>query len=304
MPLAGNCGEVTWRERAIKGQVVRIISNRYTVRAEGKDYICTPRGLLRLQDDIFAGDMVEFSKIGEKRGIITKVLPRKNYLIRPNVANLDKAFIVIAPEPAPDLLLVDKMLIHCFAQGIEPILCYNKIDIADNIELAQIEHDYLDIAQLIVTSAITGKGLEGLAAQIKGGLSCFLGQSATGKSSLLNALLDQEVAKTGELSQRIKRGKNTTRHIEIYAVKEGLVADTCGFSMLSCLEMHPEELRLFYDEYLASAAKCKYPSCTHSIEPDCQVIKQVQKGLLPKGRYQRYLTILEELKEKERKKYG
>jgi len=259
---------------------------------------------LRLQGDIFAGDMVECEKLGEKRGIITKVLPRRNYLIRPNVANLDKAFIVIAPEPAPDLLLVDKMLIYCFAQGIEPILCYNKVDIASTLELEQIKQDYQDVASLVVTSAVTGEGLATLAKHIKGNLTCFLGQSAAGKSSLLNALLSQDVAKTGELSQRIKRGKNTTRHIEIYSAKEGHIADTCGFSMLDCLQMHPEELRLYYEEYLALARECKYPSCTHSIEPDCNVKKQVQQGMLSQRRYQRYLTIVEELKENERKKYG
>ncbi len=259
--------------------------------------------MLRLTDDLFAGDMVVIDKIGERRGIITKVLPRKNYLIRPNVANLDKAFIIIAPEPAPDLLLVDKMLIHCFEQQIEPILCYNKIDIADSNQMMQIKDEYKDILNFIPTSASTHQGVDILSQELKGVLSCFLGQSATGKSSLLNALLKDEIAKTGELSQRIKRGKNTTRHIEIYDVNGGLLADTCGFSMLSSPDIQPEELRLYYDEYLALSGGCRYPGCTHSIEPECAVKKQVERGKLAKGRYLRYLTILEELKEKERIKY-
>lgn len=272
--------------------------------AQGEEYICTPRGIIRLQDDIFAGDYVEFSLQNAKRGIINKVLPRKNYLIRPNVANLDKAFIVIAPEPMPDLLLVDKMFIHCFAQGIEPILCYNKSDLPSSKDFVAEVAEYDKLAKIIKLSAKSGKGIADIIKELQGGLSCLLGQSAVGKSSILNALLEENRAETGHLSPRIKRGRNITRHIEIYEVGKGLIADTCGFSMLNMLDIKPDELRLYYDEYIAFSPKCRYPACTHSVEPDCEVIRQVDNGGLPKGRYRRYLTILQEVKEKERKKYG
>ena len=257
---------------------------------------------MRRGGDIFVGDYVDFGITKDSYGVIEKILQRKNYMIRPYVANIDKAIILIANEPKPDMLLVDKIIINCYTQGIEPVLCYNKSDIADKKEIEEVFCDYKELKTLRM-SAVDKDGIEELKLELKDSLVCFLGQSAVGKSSLLNTLLEEEKAEVGGLSEKIKRGKNTTRHIEIFEVLEGRIVDTCGFSMLECVDIKPEELCYYYDEYVHLAPLCKYSSCLHTVEPQCKVREEVEKGNLSKNRYDRYLTIFNELKEKARKKY-
>ena len=254
-------------------------------------------------EDIFVGDFVDFNLTAERYGVIEKVHKRKNSLIRPYVANIDKAIIVIASEPKPDMLLVDKIIINCYTQGIEPILCFNKIDLADKKFIDDFLDDYNKVLKTISVSAVTEAGLQEIKEELKDNLVCFLGQSAVGKSSLLNALLKEKKVKVGNLSERIKRGKNTTRHIEIFEVLNGRVVDTCGFSMLDCVDIKADELCYYYDEYVKASDNCKFSSCLHIEEPNCHVKELVEKGLLSKNRYERYVTIYKELKEKERKKY-
>ncbi len=287
------------RAKRERGQIVKIIANRYTVRTESGDrLIATARGRLRLDSDPYVGDFVTITR-GKPVATIDEILPRKNSLIRPYVANVDAALIVVAPEPKPDLVLADKIILNCYAEGIEPVLVATKNDLGDLAPALQEEYPGTVI---ISVSSATKNGLNELSDLIQGKTVCLAGQSAVGKTSLLNALLDLNL-KTDGLSAKIKRGKNTTRHVEIYEASGGSIVDTCGFSMLECVDLKENELTYYYDEFVAVQDGCRYRGCTHTTEPDCAVKRAVAEGSINAARYQRYLTIFEEIKEARRKQY-
>ncbi len=290
------------KSKSLDGKVVKIVSNRYTVRGEdGKEYRSYARGKLRLKGDIYVGDNV---KLVFERGdaVIDEVKERTNSLIRPYCANVDSALIVIAKEPEPDMLLIDKIIINCHLEGIKPVLVYNKADLATEEEIARVFAPYEEYIDCISLSAVEKRGLEKLRPYIENKVVCFAGQSAVGKTSLLNAILDLNL-KTDGLSAKIKRGKNTTRHVEIYEALGGDIIDTCGFSMLSIVSIEAEELIYYYLDFLPYQDGCRFKSCTHVDEPDCAVKKAVQDGKIAKERYERYLQIYEEIKEYKRRLY-
>ncbi|MBQ9115005.1 MAG: ribosome small subunit-dependent GTPase A [Clostridia bacterium] len=290
------------KTKSLDGKVVKIVSNRYTVRVDdGKEYRAYARGKLRLQGDIYVGDNV---KIVFERGdaVIDAVKPRINQLVRPFVANVDSALIVVAKEPEPDMLLIDKIIINCYLEGIKPVLLYNKADLATEEEIEELFAPYKEHIDCVVLSALEKKGLEELSQYIEGNVVCFAGQSAVGKTSLLNAILDLNL-KTDGLSAKIKRGKNTTRHVEIYKALGGDIMDTCGFSMLSIVSIEPEELIYYYPDFIKYQDECRFKSCTHREEPDCAVKRAVESGEISKERYQRYLDIYEEINEHKRRLY-
>jgi ribosome biogenesis GTPase len=289
------------KHNAVQGQVVRIVSNRYTVEAEGKTYIAYARGRLRLGEDIFVGDNVVL-EIQKPLSVIEEILPRKNKMIRPYVANIDSVILIVAKEPEPDWILVDKILLNCFKEGIEPILCYNKCDLAEKAETEILLAPYQKIVKCLTVSGLRGDNLSELGSLVKGKLVCFAGQSAVGKTSILNALSGLSL-KTDGLSARIMRGKNTTRHVEIFNVCGGRVADTCGFSMLESIEVEYTELMYYYPEFVPLQSACRYKSCTHIAEPDCAVKEALKKGLIDSGRYARYTEIYRELKKAREERY-
>ena len=288
--------------KSLDGKVIKIVSNHYTVRgSDGKEYRAFARGKLRLQGDIYVGDNV---KLVFERGdaVIDVVKPRVNQLVRPFVANVDSALIVVAKEPEPDMLLIDKIIINCHLEGIKPVLIYNKADLATEEEIEKLFAPYIDYMDCVKVSALEKKGLEELRPYIENKVVCFAGQSAVGKTSLLNAILDLNL-KTDGLSAKIKRGKNTTRHVEIYEALGGDVMDTCGFSMLSIVSINPEELIYYYPDFIEYQDNCRFKSCTHREEPDCAVKKAVEEGKISKERYQRYLDIYGEIDEHKRRQY-
>jgi len=289
------------KRTTVQGQVVKIVSNRYTVEAGGKTYIANARGRLRLGEDIFVGDEVRL-EIQKTFSLIDEILPRKNKLIRPYVANIDCVIVMIAKEPEPDLVLADKVLLNCFKEGIEPVLCYNKCDLASEEEVEAILAPYRKIARCFSVSAERGDNLVELGELIRGRLVCFAGQSAVGKTSVLNALAGLAL-KTGVLSKRILRGKNTTRHVEIFDVYGGRVVDTCGFSLLESIDVEYTDLMYYYPEFILLQNECKYKSCTHIAEPDCAVKEALGKGDIDSGRYKRYIEIYHELKKTKEERY-
>lgn len=271
------------------GLVIKKNANLFTVESEGKIYNLSPSGKTKAKG-IFVGDWVEFDEN------ITAVNTRKNILIRPPMANLDKLFIVLAPSPKPDFVLVDKILIYCHLNDIAPIIVINKTDITDDDFIKNVQEDYR-YYKIILLSAKCGN-VDNLGDEIEG-ICALAGQSAVGKSSIINAIFKQEkLTEIGDLSAKIERGKQTTRLVSLYKVGRGYLADTAGFSLLDLSfvsTIKKEELASYYPDFLEGRGQCKYRSCLHE-NGECGVIKQVKEGKITKRRYQNYLKILQELK--------
>lgn len=246
------------------------------------------------------GDIVEVSE----NGVIERIMPRKNQLIRPFISNIDQMIVVFSSSPKADLLLVDKMLIEMLKMGINVILAVNKKDINPSDFFEDILFQYKGAASDIIEfSASSKQGLEALSEKLKGKFSCFAGQSAVGKTSILNELSGM-ILPTGELSEKIERGKHTTRHSEIYPLGgDTFVADTPGFSDFE-LDIPPRELFSYYPDFLPFENSCKYKGCTHTAEPCCGVREAVQSGKLSEKRLERYLELFRLLTEKKQHQYN
>lgn len=293
------------RKGVIKGQITKAVASKYTVITDDKKtYKCFIRGRVKRDAELVVGDYVEIGQLKGNEGIIENLLPRKNKLIRPYVSNIDTLIIVIAITPQPDWLLVDKLIINCYIEKVQPVLCFHKSDLTDYQTYEKVIEPYKKELKCIRTSVVDESiGLKELYEVMDGNLCCFAGQSAVGKSSIINAIIGKEVMDIGELSKKSQRGKNTTRHIEIFDCGKGRLVDTCGFSLLEFEELLPEELTYYYDDYVNLMAECKYKNCTHINEPYCKVKEEVKKGNLSKDRYNRYVTIFNQLKEKQNDKY-
>lgn len=284
--------------KTYKGRVIKAVASKFFVDTSDGVKVCFARKRLKNDGLIYVGDFVTVAKDRDSF-VIEEVAPRKNRLIRPYVSNVDVCFIVIAPEPEPDFLLVDKIIVNCLEQRITPILVKNKCDFA-KIDSSE----YSSVVDIIECSAQTGERISDLVRMAKGKTACFAGQSAVGKSSILNAILDSDELEVGELTRKIKRGKNTTRKTEIFYVGEDTYfVDTCGFSMLDAVDVEPESLRLYFDEFELFRRDCRFNTCTHTDEPDCAVKSHVGKEI-GEGRYQRYKALYAELVERRENKYN
>lgn len=275
------------RRQRLKGKVIKAVASRFHVHDGKKVTVCVGRKKLKIGGDIYVGDNVVFS-LSAGTGVIEEVLPRKNSLIRPYVANIDMCLILIAPVPKPDFLLADKIILNCFMTGIEPVLVVNKSDIGA-VDVSSFE----GVADVFNCSAETGDGIEEIVRHCTGKTVGLAGQSAVGKSALVNAILQEEVLKTGGLSKKVNRGKHTTRHNELLDVGSFFVIDTSGFSMLEMPDIEPEDLSAYYDDFVELSNDCKYKGkCTHVSEPDCAVKAALAVGKLSKERYDRYVELL------------
>lgn len=291
-----------------KGIILKGVGGLYTVSQDGRLYNCSARGIFR-KDDIapVAGDYVELQEVNDNKheAVINKIYERKNLLIRPNVANVDQIITVIAMvSPKPDLLLIDKLIATAMRKGINPVLVINKIDQdPDAVNRLYNEYRYA-VKDIITTCAIKETGIDKLKEVLKCKISVMCGQSGVGKSSLLNRILEAAAMQTGELSSKINRGKQTTRHAEMFPLKdhEGYIIDSPGFSLYDLTDMAPGELQNLYPE-VYNVEGCRFQDCSHTGEPGCCVQELVNKGTFPKGRYERYVEIYKELKKKELNKY-
>ncbi|MCM1042939.1 MAG: ribosome small subunit-dependent GTPase A [Corallococcus sp.] len=285
------------------GKVVKSVGGVFTVVADGKKYLCfAPKKIRFGGARVLVGDKVSFSVDKNGKGVICEVLPRSNCLKRPEVANIDIALIVIAKLPQTDFELVDKILVNCVKEGIIPILVINKIDIADAEFISQVQSDYNNVCRCVCVSALTGEGTEQLHRYIGTGTACLVGQSAVGKTSLLNILLNIDNS-VGGLSQKTMRGRHTTRHSQIYESRGGFLVDTTGFSLLELSDIPSKQLMLYYEDMISIAGGCKFSTCTHIAEPNCAVKQAVQNGNYSQYRYERYRILFEELAEAEKNKY-
>lgn len=291
-----------------QGVVVKAYGGFYYVRMEEKVWECVLRGLFRAgQQQVLVGDNVEFKKKDDRSGIIETILPRHTVLMRPRVANVEKAIIVFATrDPRPNPLLLDRFLVQAIDAAIKPFICFNKIDLGagEAEELIQIykKAGY----EVLVTSAKEKNGIEQLGKIVREGISILAGPSGAGKSSLLNALSPGLSLKTGEVSFKAGRGKHTTRHVELlFLVEGGLVVDTPGFSRLSLPAIRREELAYFFPEFsVCVSCGCQFTSCLHFQEPGCAIKRAVETEKISATRYHNYIRLLKEVIERERRYKG
>ena len=287
----------------IRGQIFKGVAGAYQVFVKNKLYEnVNARKKLRYKN-LYVGDFVEFD---EKQNVIENVFERKNCLNRPPVANVDKIFIVIANKPKPDFMLVDKLIINAKLNNIKPVLVVNKTDLATKSFLDDVHSQFDSVLPIYETSAKKDNVLSTLKSELKGCLSIFAGQSAVGKSSLLNAILPTANREVGELSVKTDRGKNCTRESQIYVVNNFRIADTTGFSSFELKTISKEQLTDFYDEIKKLSLGCSYNTCNHFGESEtiCAVKRAVTDGKINKQRYNRYIELFKQLKEMEKKKYG
>lgn len=294
--------------KIVKGIILSVVAGYYFVEAQGRTILCRGRGKLR-QGGIspLAGDNVEIS-IGEgQEGSVERILPRRNQLRRPAVANVDAVLMVIAPQdPSPDLGMVDRLLAVLALQGIQGIICVNKSDL-DWDKAQELAAIYADAGYTtVICSAQTGDAMDDLNRIIGDQIVVLAGQSGVGKSEITAAIAVGELdipIQIGSISAKIGRGKHTTRQVSLLPLAGGgKVADTPGFSILE-LDMDSRELHRVYPEFVRLAQGCQFSPCLHIHEPVCAVKEHLARGEINPQRYDNYLSIYQELKEKEAKRY-
>ncbi len=288
------------------GVIVKGLGGLYYARdAAGAVHVVRAKGVFRRKGITpLVGDAIRFAPgEGDVHGWIEEVLPRENELVRPPVANIRHLFIVLAPEPEPDRLLIDTLLVMARKQRISPVLVVNKRELGPALAVEiRAEYARADVPVLEV-SAQTGFGLDVLSEALRDGIGCMAGQSGVGKSTLLNRVTGLTL-EAGAISARIARGKNTTRHTELL-IKDGYqVLDTAGFSMLELLvPMDPIELKAYYPDFAAYEAECHFQPCFHFSEPGCAVLAAAGRGELSAARLERYHQLLDKVKKTWRNRY-
>ena len=294
----------------MQGKITKGIAGFYYVHVPNEGiYECKAKGIFRKENrKPLVGDDVdmEVTHVKDAEGNITQILPRKNALIRPAVANIDQALLIFAmTKPEPNYNLLDRFLIMMRRQGLECILCFNKQDLSDAGQQECIQKIYKDSGcSILFVSAEKKEGIDQLAAVLHGKTTAVAGPSGVGKSSLVNCLQKGKQMETGAISEKIARGKHTTRHSELIAVSDSTyIMDTPGFSSLSLFDMGKEELKAYYPEFEPYETQCKFMTCAHIHEPVCGVREALGENRISKVRYENYVTFYEELKEKEKRKY-
>lgn len=289
------------------GRILEGIGSFYTVESEGMRYVCRARGRFRKQKIApMVGDFVEFAppESEECEGFIEEILPRTSQLLRPPVANVDMVFVTVAASaPQPDLLLVDRLLVRAQRAGICAGIVVNKTDLDE--EAAQdIACQYRSAGyEVFPVCARSGEGVQALRDRARGKVIAFAGQSAVGKSSLMNLLCPDAKLETGEVS-RIERGRHTTRKAQLFPTQEGgYLADTPGFSLLELDTDDPARLREGYPEFAPYEGKCRFLGCQHLNEPGCAVKEAAAAGEISRERLQRYAILYQEQKEKWGRRY-
>lgn len=274
----------------MEGIIVKNISNDYTVRCGSEHYICKPRGKFRKEKiSPLVGDHVI---IDEKNNYILEIQPRKNELVRPSVANIDQAVIIMSiayPDFSDNLL--DKLLVILEFNNIQPIICFTKLDLL-KAEEKENANDFMNYYKNIGYEVYNNTDLDRIQKIFKNKLTVFTGQSGAGKSTLINKLNPNLNLKTDEISLALGRGKHTTRHVELIDLYDGLVADTPGFSSVSLLGMTMEDIRDSFIEFNKYRDNCEYKDCMHDNEINCEIKRQLDINNILKSRYQNYMKFI------------
>ncbi|MCF8010797.1 MAG: ribosome small subunit-dependent GTPase A [Clostridiales bacterium] len=286
----------------VQGIVYKAYGGYYFVDTGQVKYKCTLRGRLNLKKEhVLIGDKVNLTVEDKDTGVIESLEPRRVYLLRPPVANIDMVVIIFSVvQPEPNLYLLDRFLLQARAAGVDSVICFNKVDLKDYEEYSSI---YKEAGYTVINvSAASGTGVEKVCSLLKNKLSVFAGPSGVGKSSMLNAIQPGFSLKTGELSSKLKKGRHTTRHVELLKLdNNGMVADTPGFSNLFLpAGITIYNLADYYPEFQKYADYCRFNSCLHYKEPGCGVKEAVEENKITSARYKSYIMILEELKNKRR----
>ena len=290
----------------MQGKIIRGIAGFYYVHVQNMGVIeCKAKGIFRNKKvKPLVGDNVKLEIIDEKAGNIIEILPRKNSIIRPAVANVDQAVVIFAASyPKPNLNLLDRFLLIMQTQNVQTVICINKIDDSDYYEIEKIADNYAKSGcDVYKTSTVTGEGIKEFGKCLKGKTSVLAGPSGVGKSSVIYCLFPAAAMATGEISDKIKRGKHTTRHSELFCLAEDVyLMDTPGFTSLSLPDIEKEELKDFYPEFDEYRGQCRFLGCVHISEPDCAVKHALESEKISSGRYDNYRQFYEEISN--RKKY-
>jgi len=282
-----------------KGIILKGIGGFYYVSVDNEIIECRARGKFRNKNESpSVGDKVEITVTDEGKGSIDKIYERKNHFIRPPVSNIDSMIVVSSVKnPAPDLVFIDKMLIIASMNNVDVTLCFNKFDLDDGSvnELVQLYRNAGYMA--VTTSTVENVGIDVVRTMLKDKITAFTGFSGVGKSSLLNSVLNNEVMQTGEVSLKLKRGKHTTRHVELIEYGGGYVVDTPGFSMLELPdEITADNLKDYFPEFTDYEPDCKFRGCNHTGNSKvCAVCKAVEDGKIAESRYENYKYFLKNI---------
>lgn len=288
----------------MQGKIIKGIAGFYYVQTGDKIYQCKAKGIFRNKKiKPLVGDNVDIDILDETdlEGNITEILPRTNELIRPAVANVDQALVVFAARnPKPNYNLLDRFLMMMEKQQIPVIVCFNKMDLAKEKELALLNQTYENCGHKVMFISVRKEeGIEEIRNLIRGKTTVLAGPSGVGKSSLMNLLQPEANMETGAVSEKIKRGKHTTRHSELICIEENtFVLDTPGFSSLFIHTFEEDEIRGYFQEFTPYEGQCRFQGCSHTHEPDCGVKKALEEGKISQIRYDNYVNIYTELKEK------
>ena len=291
----------------MQGKIIKGIAGFYYVHVvESGLYECKAKGIFRKEKlKPLVGDIVEIDILDEagKKGNIVEVLERKNELIRPAVANIDQALVVFAvTKPKPHFNLLDRFLIMMESKDIPVILCFNKKDIATEPEIQELKKIYEVCGyEMVFTSALEEDNVDELKRLLQGKTTAIAGPSGVGKSSLINIFQPDAKMETGSISEKIERGKHTTRHSELIWIEENTyIMDTPGFSSLYTNDFEKEELKFYFREFEDYEGQCRFLGCDHIHEPGCRVKEALEEGKIHPIRYKNYLEMYQELKEKRR----
>lgn len=283
-----------------EGVIVKGIGGFYYVSIDDVIHSCKARGLFRKQELTPAvGDRVRLDIRADGESVITEILPRKNFFVRPPVANIDQFVLVIAlAQPEPNLLLIDRFLVMAEYQMTNIVICFNKIDLAEDSQIEELRQIYDPLYPTVFVNGLSGEGFSGLRDYLKNHQSALAGPSGVGKSTLLNRLIGRPVAEVGKVAKRTGRGRHTTRHVELFPVGSGFLYDTPGFTSFDILEADEAELAMLFPEMEALLGACQYDNCRHLEEPGCAVHKAVDAGNINASRYVSYRQMIEEIREK------
>ena len=297
----------------MQGLIIENISNLYRIETEKGIYEANARGKFKKEEITpVVGDKVEIQILDEenKKAVIEKIEPRTTYIKRPKMSNITQLILVVSSKnPKPDLLLLDKQLAFAEYLEIKPIIVLNKTDLDKKKEFEKIKEIYQNIGYTVIETIAKEQennlsGIQELKKYLKGNINAFSGNSGVGKSTLINAIFKDTITQEGEISQRNKKGKNTTTSTKLYEIDENTyIADTPGFSTFDISEIEYKELDKYFKEFKPLVANCEFVGCTHIKEENCGIKNALQQGKIDSSRYDRFCKIYEELKEKDKYKY-